>query len=138
MENKPKNSKTWLVIVLILVAIVLFAGLVFAGFAAKRFAWGGQRGAKHEMMRGDHFGKDGFGMMGLGRTSGQITSINGNDLVIKTNDSAEVNVAIADTTSIYNQNKIAQQSDLKVNNSVMVFGRPNSSGVVQATAIIIR
>lgn len=142
--EKSKKSKTWLIVLITLVVVVVL-GVVAAGagLAAKRFGKGGaevKMGYGRGGMREGKMGKKDFGqgMFGFGRLSGQISSINSTNLVVKAADGTEVNVAIADTTSVYNQNKIAKASDLQVNNSVMVLGKPNSSGVVQAEAIIIR
>jgi hypothetical protein len=141
VEKEQKKSKLWIIIggVIVLLIIILVLGCLAIGFRHIRGKGElkmlrGSRGMA--MMSGKDFGAK-MGFMGRG-LSGQITAINGDNLTIKSQDGDEVTAVILDTTSIYNQGKVAKQADLKVNNSVIVVGRPNSSGIVQAQAIEIR
>jgi hypothetical protein len=85
------------------------------------------------------------GMMGGGfRTErrsgieGKITKVDGNNITIN-NGSSDIQLAIQDTTSIYNSTGgIISKGDLKVDNQIVVAGRPNSSGVVQAVMIQVK
>jgi len=142
MDNSKKKSKTWIIVGAIIILVVLVGVASFAAIGAKHFNKKGEFGimgqggcGKEGMMAGRGFGEK---RLGFGRLNGQITAISGDNITVKDAAGDEVTVAISDTTSIYNQGKIAKQSDLKVNNSVIVSGRPNSSGIVQATAIFIR
>jgi hypothetical protein len=95
----------------------------------------GGRGGMGGQLEGKNFGGQ---RMGFGRLSGQVIAIDGSNLTIKDSAGDSITVTISDTTSIYNQGKIAKASDISVNNSVVVVGSPNSSGIVPATAIEIR
>lgn len=141
-EKTKKSSKVLLVAGLILVVVIIAGVAAFVGFGARHFAQNGMGMRSKEfqgkMMPGRFFGNAGENNFGFGRLSGQITNINGDNLTIKNSSGNSVSIVIADTTSIYSGQNIAKESDLKVNNSVTVLGRPNKDGVVQATAIIIR
>lgn len=144
MDQQKKKTNVGLVIVLVLIGIVLFGAAGTMAFGFKHFSGFENRGSfKMTAGRGMMGGREGFREFGgekmlKGRLSGQITTINDNGITLKTSSGDEVQVAILETTSIYNQGKIAKQSDLKVNNSVIVSGRPNSSGLVQAVTIMIQ
>jgi len=82
--------------------------------------------------------KSGEGIRERGNLSGSIKAIDGNNLTV-TISSKDVTVVIADDTSIYNSDgSIASKSDLKVNQSIAIVGRPNSSGQINPNTIIIK
>jgi len=104
----------------------------------------------------DHFGakrninieQSGFGAMGgrgmmdqrVGRAwiSGQITKIDGDTQTVKTSGQ-DVAVTVLSTTSIRKSDgTIGKQSDLAVNNSVVVSGPSDSTGNINANFIVIK
>jgi hypothetical protein len=136
-----KTSKILIVVGVVIIVIGLLGAATFVFKGAKHFGGKSEFGMMGRgegnvgMLKGGEFGNE---RMAFGRLSGDITAISGSSITIKDSAGDEISIAISDTTSIYNQGKIAKAADLKVNNSVLISGRPNSSGIVQATAIYIR
>ncbi|MGA2666741.1 MAG: hypothetical protein ABSE91_01455 [Patescibacteria group bacterium] len=144
MESKNQTSGVLIIIIVIIVVLVIGLGVMsLAFFRASRLKVNREFGmfdtmnyrGSGLMVEGRNFGG---GRIGFGRLSGQVTAISGSNLTVKDAAGDSISVVISDTTSVYNQGKIAKASDIKVNNSVIVLGQPNSSGVVPATAILIQ
>lgn len=151
-ENEIIKSKGFkiaaLVMAFILVALISFAGGAKIGFRKALFScrWGenyernfmgprppfGGPGFMPEMMRGFE-GRDFRNPHGL---SGTIISISDNKLIIKDNDGKENTVGVTDKT-IINKTRFdnLKLSDLKTDDKVVVMGRPDDSGVVNAILI---
>ena len=143
MEKETKNKNTLTIILVIIGVLVLTGGAAsVAAFGFHRVGTknlGNQRFSRN--MNGGNFGRG--GMMGRGggnfgnvRVSGDITKIDGNTLTVK-GVNQDYTVTVTDTTSYSKNRDVAKQSDLQVNNSVMISGTSNSQGVVAAEAIVI-
>ena len=91
------------------------------------------RGAGTGMMRGGN----GRGINNQAELLGSLTAINGNNLTVKSNGTDHT-VTVSSTTSFYNTNGIAKQSDLQTGDVLIVAGTPDSSGNIQATSVQIR
>ena len=90
----------------------------------------GMRSGFDRGMMGNRFGQEGV--------NGQITAINNNTLTVKTS-SQNITVTVLSTTSIRKSDgTIGKQSDLAVNNNVIVSGPSDSSGNINANFIIIK
>lgn len=149
--NKKPNKKIITTAIIaggILVILVSFAAGVGVGLRKARFSyrWGenyernfmgprppfGGPGFMGGMMR-DFEGRDFRNPHGL---SGTIISISGDNLIIKDNDGKENTVGVTDKTII---NKAPfdnlKLSDLEIDDRVVVMGRPDESGVVEAILI---
>ncbi len=68
---------------------------------------------------------------------GQVIEIAGNDLIVKGQDDMEKTVIVLPTTTIVNNAAVAKLSDIKMNDSVVVIGSPDSYGQIQAEFIRI-
>ena len=139
-------------IVLVVIGVVVVVG---GAFAFARIVLGTHKGERvafgygREVKGGRSFGAMRGGMMGGGtmygsynendnaRLAGQISAIADNDLTIKVNDKSYTVVVDADT-SLTKSGEIAKQSDLQVNDNVLVRGSSKSDGSVVATQIIIK
>ncbi|MFA7244151.1 MAG: DUF5666 domain-containing protein [Patescibacteria group bacterium] len=149
-EDKYRHHNKAAIITLAIIAVVILVG----GMAAVGHAFfHGHSERKFERVSVERTGPDmmgGFGdnMMGeyrnggmresgmrRGGHEGKITAVNGDNLTM-TNGSSDTSVAILDSTSIYNADgKIISKGDLKVDDQIIVRGRPNSNGVIQAVVI---
>jgi hypothetical protein len=84
----------------------------------------------HDNWHGDHTdGQNDF--------IGAISAINGNNVTLRS-EGTNTSVAIASTTSFYNEGDVAKQSDLQIGDIVTISGTPDSSGTIQATVVSIR
>lgn len=136
-------------LLLLVIGILIIAG---GAVAVAKFATGHERfgnGVNFErtgMMGGRGF-TSGRGMMGRGANfarqdltrgvSGDITKIDGNTVTIN-NGVKDIAVNLQSTTSFTKNGQVAKQSDLIVGNNIIVSGSSDSSGVVQATSVLIR
>lgn len=150
-EEKPKNKnlKTATIVVgTLLLTLIIFAAGVGVGLKKARFSyrWGenyernfmgprppfGDPGFMGGMMRGFE-GRDFRNPHGL---SGTIISVSNNILIIKDNDGKENTVGVTDKTIIkkapFDNLKL---SDLQIDDRVVVMGRPEDRGVVDAILI---
>lgn len=66
---------------------------------------------------------------------GEIIKIDNNVLTVKEKDQVEKVVALKDSTVIENGFDVAKSSDLKVGDTILVIGTPNTSGQVEAKII---
>ncbi len=86
--------------------------------------------------------KSGRGMMGTRQgshghgTLGAVSKIDGNTITIKQNDQ-DVVITVASDTSIYKNNLIVKQTDIKVGDVIIVRGMPGSNGTIAAKSISI-
>lgn len=152
-EEKPKyknkNLRTAAMIVGgLLIVLIIFSAGVGVGLKKARFSYRwGENYERNFMGPRPPFGDPGFvgGMMrGFGGRdfrnphglSGTIISVSNNNLIIKDNDGKENTVGVTDKTII---NKAPfdnlKLSDLQINDRVVVMGRPEDSGVVDAILI---
>lgn len=68
---------------------------------------------------------------------GQVVSINSTDLVIKSNNEPEKSIQISTSTEIRNFHDTAKISDIKVGDTIVVIGTPDSKGTIDASLIRI-
>ncbi len=147
--TKSKGFKiATLVVILILVALVSFVGGTRVGFHKALFScdWGknyernfighrpsfGKPGFMDEMIRGFE-GRDFRNSHGL---SGTIIFVADNKLIIKDNDGKENIVAVTDKTIIHkNRFDNLKLNELKTDDQIVVMGKPDDSGVVEAILI---
>lgn len=130
---KNKNALL-LVLVTILGAGVGFGGgFYFRGlrFQKARNVFGAGRG-NFQRFTGQ---RTGMGrMMGGGGVFGSILSMDDKSVTVKLNDGSSKIVFFSDST-VYTNTVSAQKSDLKVGDTIAVFGSPNSDGSVTATNV---
>lgn len=137
-----------IVVAFILVALVSFAVGTKVGFRKALFScnWG-QNYERNFMGPRPSFGKPGF-MGGTMRgfegkdfrnshgLSGTIISIADNKIIIKDRDGKENTVAVTDKTIIHkNRFDNLKLSELKTDDQIVIMGKPDDSGVVEAILI---
>lgn len=128
-----KNSNT-IIITLLLVILVgggsFFAGVKYQQNKGRQFGnFQGRIGGQ-----GGNNSNGGNRMMGFRPVTGQIVSSDNNSITVKMNDGSSRIVLISQNTSI-NKAATASATDLKVGDTVAVFGQTNSDGSVTAQNI---
>lgn len=88
-------------------------------------------GGMMDMVR-DFSGRDFRNAHGL---AGSIISIADNSLVVKDRDNKENTVAVSDQTAIKSGRNDLKIGDLKVDDQVVVMGKPGDNGVINASLI---
>ncbi len=150
VDKHYHQNKAIAIILAVMAVVVIAGGAAAVGFKLLRHMPDRginkisiERGGEFGMMDG---GREGRGMMYGGRTEhrqrggieGKITKVDGDNITIN-NGSSDIRVAILDSTSIYDSTGgIISKSDLKVDGQIIVRGRPNSDGIVQAVIIQVR
>jgi hypothetical protein len=138
----------------LIAAAIIFAAGVHVGERRARYsyAWGANyernfTGGPRGMMQGNGNQKSGAGQAGMMRNfqggdfrnghgmAGTITSITGNNIVIKDRSGQENTVAVSDKTIIKSGGSDIKINDLKNNDSVVIIGNPGDNGVVNADLI---
>jgi len=126
-----------------ILASLIFSAGVFVGLKKAKFSyrWGenyernfmgprppmGPMGFFHEME-----GRDFRNPHGL---AGTIVSITDNNLVVKDQDNKENTVAVTDKTIIKDRGLDLKISDLKQDQKVVIMGKPQDNGVINADLI---
>jgi hypothetical protein len=133
----PKsNSMRWLVPTLVLAATLvvgLFGGvLIGQATASASTASSGFRGGFPGA--GNATGRPGGGFGGGGFTTGTITTVNADSIVITTAAGATVTIKTSPTTTI-TQTTPAVITDFKPGQTVTAIGQPDASGTITATTI---
>ncbi len=146
---KSKGFKiAFLVAAFILVVLISFAAGAKIGFRKALFScnWG-KNYERNFMGPRPSFGKPGFfgGMMrdfegrdfrnshGL---SGTIISITDNKIIIKDRDNKENTVEVTDKTIIHRRHfSDLKLKDLKIDDRIVVIGKPDESGIIEAILI---
>ncbi len=136
-----------LAVAFVLVALISFIGGIKVGAHRALFSarWG-ENYAKNFMGERPPMDRPGFfgGMMhnpegndfrNAHGMSGTIISVATDKLIIKDRDGKENTVAVTDKTIIKGQANDLKVSDLKVNDNVVVMGRPSADGTVGADLI---
>jgi hypothetical protein len=139
LTKKPvrKNSRT---IMFILVGV----GLLLIGFVSGYYANNGSKQASTELSAGrqgypnfSNNGSSGYGYFRSNygnRVIGQVSSVNGQTIVITEQGGSNQTVQITSSTQFASG---ASASQIAVGDTIMAVGQKNSSGVIQATRIII-
>lgn len=137
-----------LIVAFVLIALVSFAGGTKIGFHKALFScqWG-ENYERNFIGRGQYFGKKGFtdfmarGFEGKNfrnshGLSGTIISITDSQLIIKDKEDKENVVLVTDKTAIkktrFDNLKL---NDLKVDDRIVVMGKPDENGVIRAILI---
>lgn len=144
-KNKPGSNR------LGVASIIVGAVLIFlVGFAA------GTRVSFHKARFSNDFGKNyernfmgpvppgpmgmfhdfsGHGMRNPHGIAGSIISIAENNIVIKDRDDKENTISVTDKTVIKNQAETIKIENLKTDDKIVVLGKPDDNGTVQADLI---
>jgi len=140
---KPTHFNKLLIILAIVVVLVFVFTLgVFVGHEKARFSgdWG-ENYYRNIMGPG---GPGGFGMMNFGRPGsnsrsglGQIIKIDTDGLIIKDQANVEKSVLVNDKTVIIRDNQNIKITDLKIDDKVIIIGRPNDRGQIEPKLIRI-
>jgi hypothetical protein len=140
------KSRTFVVIIIVLFGLALLVGVftlgAAVGYRKARFsyAWGENYsrnfGGPREGFMGN-FAKDfsGRDLIDAHGTFGQVMKIDGSMLVIKGPDNVEKSVLIKDDTTIQRLRETIKLGDLKTDEYIVVIGRPNDSGQIEAKFI---
>lgn len=67
--------------------------------------------------------------------AGTVISVTGNNIIIKDRDNKENTVTVDDKTLIKSRQDDLKVGDLKADDQVVVMGRPDASGVIEASLI---
>ena len=134
---KPAHfNKLLIVLVAMVVLIFIFTLGIFVGHEKARFsqAWG--ENYYRNIMGPGRPGR--FGMMDFDRRGfnarsglGQIIKIDGSSLIIKDQANIEKTILITGKTAIIKDKQNIKLSDLKVDDKVVVIGRPNDQGQIE-------
>ena len=136
-------STTSAVLIVVGIIVLLGGGLIVGKRISSRRSVRGivsNRMMNRPMMRGGRAGSNranGGGGIDRGMFSGNVTKIDGDTLTISANGK-DVQVKIADTTSIYKSSDIAKKSDISAGSQIIVRGQAGSDGIVQAQFIEIK
>lgn len=121
-------------LILIVIGVVVVAGVAF---------FGGMKYQQRQVQSGRSglFGANGQFQRGTGRqgfrpVDGQIISVDANGITVKLTDGTSRIVILSGSTSI-NKSQTAIKDDLKVGETVVVFGTDNSDGSVTAQSVSI-
>ena len=130
-------NKLLMVLAGALVLVFVFAAGVLVGHEKGRFsrAWG-------ENYYRNIMGPGRRGMMNFARSDfnahsgvGQIIKIDGNSLIIKDRSNIEKIILVTDKTAIIRDKQNIKITDLEVDDKIVVIGRPNDQGQIEARLI---
>lgn len=131
-------NKSLIILAAILVLVFVFGAGILVGHEKERFGrdWGENyyrniMGSGRRGMMGDWGGPNFNGHSGLG----QIIKIEGNNIVVKSQANVEKTIAVTGQTQIIKDFQNIKIADLKVDDQVVVIGRPNNQGQVEAKLI---
>ncbi|MDO8668599.1 MAG: hypothetical protein Q7K35_05980 [bacterium] len=138
---KPVHfNKLLIILSAAVVLIFVFTLGVFVGHEKARFsgAWG--ENYYRNIMGPGRAG--GFGMMDFDRRGfngrsglGQIIKIEGNEMIIKDQANIEKAVLITERTAIVKDSQNIKITDLKIDDKVIIIGRPNNQGQIEPKLI---
>lgn len=151
MASKTVRTSA-IVIGILLVALVSFSAGLAVGFHKARFSYafgenyernfvGGKfpdRDDRISMMRGGMMNSpdfEGRGFRNAHGISGEILSITDANIIIKGRDNAENTIAISEQTLIKSGPDSLSVNDLKTGLKVVVIGKPNDTGTINADFI---
>lgn len=144
MDFKNLDKSNWFRILMIVIVCLAFGLLIFqagmwVGYKKADFSYrfgdnfhrtfNGQGPQPFQMLERDFFGSHG--------AVGKIVSKGDSTFIISGPDNTERVILISSTTEIRKMREVATPSDLKVNDSTVIFGEPNSEGAIQAKLIRI-
>ncbi|HRY82380.1 MAG TPA: hypothetical protein P5232_01580 [Candidatus Moranbacteria bacterium] len=147
---QSKKFKTAAIIAgVILCALLIFALGISVGMHKGRFSCNfGKNYERNFMGQREGMKRQGFmpgppmelgnkGFRNAHGIAGQIISISDNKIVLKNRDNQENTIAVSDKTLIKSQQSDLKISDLKSGDEIVVMGKPDESGVVNADLIRI-
>lgn len=154
-QNPVKSKNLKLVLAIIGVLFLIFASFasgVAVGLRKAKFSYQWGQNYERNFMGGmknfSPFERDGrggmmdFSKMMEGRDfrnahglSGTIISIVDNNLIVKDRDNQENTVAVTERTVIKDHFVDVKMADLKVNDQIVIIGRPDEKGVINAELI---
>lgn len=145
LQTKLFKTATRIVVGLV-VCLLIFAVGVSVGFRKANFSYkwgenyhrnfGGPRGGFLKEFRGGDF-IEGHGTAGQIIKIDDVTSTSTPSLVIKGSREAEKIILIKNDTVINRLKETAKPGDLKVDDYVVVIGKPNEAGQIEAKLIRI-
>ncbi len=133
-------NKLLIVLAAVLVLVFVFAAGILVGHEKERFSRNWGENYYRNIMGPGRPG--GFGMMDFDRRGfnarsglGQIIKIDGNSLIIKDQANIEKTILITDKTAIIRDSQNIKIADLKVDDKIVVIGRPNNQGQIEPKLI---
>lgn len=138
-QSKTFKIVTWFVAGLIILLFVFKLG-VFVGYkkAAFSYRWGENYHRNFGGPRGGFFGdflSDKPDFIESHGVFGQIIKITENSLVVRGQDNVEKVIAVSNDTIFERLRETIKLSDLKVDDSVVIIGRPTNEGQIEAKLI---
>jgi hypothetical protein len=141
---KSKNTRR-LILILVVVALMLLSFQVGAETGRRQVEFSGRMGDNYARMFEMHRGGPtdfGRGMMSRGipggyGATGKVVSVAANSIVVAGLDDTEKIVHVNSGTMIRELQNDATTSDIKVSDSVIVIGTPNTNGEIDARLIRI-
>jgi hypothetical protein len=132
---KSKSFRIFLgSVITAIVLVIVFSVGVLIGLEKARFSytWGANYYKNFANPPPIPNGKD---MLDAHGSTGQILSISGSKLVIKSAEGNEKNILVSDTTVIRQGSDTLSVSDLKPGEEIVIIGGPDDSGNVSASFI---
>ncbi len=130
-------NKLLIIIAAVLVLTFVFAAGVFVGQAKERFSNRWEKNYYGNIMGPDRRGMMDFDRRGFNGHSGlgQIIKIEGGSLVVKDRGNVEKTILVGEQTSLIKGFESLKMSDLKIDDRIIVIGRPNDQGQIEAKLI---
>jgi hypothetical protein len=133
-------NKLLIVLATLVVLVFVFSFGIFVGHEKGRFSRNWENNYCGNIMGPG--GRGGFGMMNFDRPGfnahsglGQIIKIDGNSMIIKDQANIEKTILVTDKTAIIRDNQNIKITDLKIDDKIVVIGRPNDQGQIEPTLI---
>jgi len=136
-------NKLLIVFAVAVILVFVFTLGVFTGHEKGRFScrWG-ENYFRNVMGPAGPGRPGGFGMMDFGRPGfnarggfGEIMKIEGDNLIVRGQDNVEKVIVVGSRTVIRRRNQNLKLSDLKIDDEIVVIGRPDNQGRVEASLI---
>ena len=130
-------NKLLIVLVVAVVLVFVFAAGILVGHEKERFSNRWEKNYYGNIMGPGRRGLLDFDRRGFNARSGlgQIIKIDGNSLIIKDQANLEKTILITDKTAIIRDRQNIRLSDLKVDDKIVVIGRPNDQGQIEPNLI---
>ncbi|MDP2708710.1 MAG: hypothetical protein Q8O93_01485 [bacterium] len=135
---KANHFNKLLIMIAAIVALTfVFAAGVFVGQVKERFSNRWEKNYYGNIMGPGRRGLMDFNRRGFNGHSGfgQIIKIEGNNLVVKDQGNVEKIILVSEQTAIIRDFQNIKISDLKVDDQLVVIGRPNDQGQIEAKLI---
>lgn len=139
-EQRCQHNHAVKIVLIIVGIVIVFAVIGSIGLAMKFKGRSNAKVNNFTQERGNRMGFSRGKMMqnfAGNRISGDITKIDGNTITLQNPDKTYT-ITVNDSTSYSKNGNIAKQSDMLVNNNIVISGTSDSQGNITATSIIIR